>query len=257
MTNRQIAAACLAAALSSLACAPGASAQDAAAGTDGAAQTPAPQSATPQSATTKPASDLSVSVTLKGTTDYVWRGVSQSDNDPAVFAVVNLGYKGFYLGAETENVRFAGIKQEWDMWGGYVARLGGGVALDVGFVRYGYVDAPVDIDTFEVKAALSGKVGPASVSLAGYHTWDYFGTGENATYVELGASAPVMDKLSISAAAARQQIDHLSDYTTWNAGLSYQVLPGASVDLRYYDTDLDKLGRLSKARVVGAFTVTF
>ena len=171
MTNRQIAAACLAAALSSLACAPAASAQDAAAATDSAAQPPAPNSA-PNSANTKPASDLSVSVTLKGTTDYVWRGVSQSDNDPAVFAVVNLGYKGFYLGAETENVRFAGIKQEWDMWGGYVARLGGGVALDVGFVRYGYVDAPIDIDTFEVKAALSGKVGPASVSLAGYHTWD-------------------------------------------------------------------------------------
>jgi uncharacterized protein (TIGR02001 family) len=102
---------------------------------------------------TEAPSDLTVGFGLTGATDYVWRGVSQSDQKPAVFATVSLGYKGFYAGAGTENVRFAGISQEYDLWGGYVADLGP-VKLDVGVVRYGYVDAPVKIDTLEGKAAL-------------------------------------------------------------------------------------------------------
>ena len=92
---------------------------------------------------------MDVDVTLSAATDYVFRGISQSAEDPAVFAAVAVKYRGFYAGAGTESVDFSGIDQEYDLWAGYVVNLGGKTALDLGVVRYGYVDNPVDIDTVE------------------------------------------------------------------------------------------------------------
>lgn len=203
-----------------------------------------------------PASDIAISLGLTGATDYVWRGVSQSDNDPAVFATVDVTYAGFYAGAGTENVRFASIEQEWDLRAGYAADLGG-AKLDVGVVRYGYVDAPADIDTLEVKAALSGNLGKLGVTGAAYHTWDYFGSGRNATYLEASARYPVSDKLTLSGVVGRQQIHALQDYTNWNLGLGYAVVPGGSLDVRYHDTDSAAFGKRGKARLVGSFSLAF
>ena len=193
---------------------------------------------------------------LSAATDYVWRGVSQSDNHAAVFATANVAYKGFYAGAGTENVDFLGIDQEYDLWGGYVLNLGA-AKVDAGFVRYGYVDSPVKIDTLEGKLALTAPVNKGSVTAAAYYTGDYFGSGNPALYAELSGNYPVTDKLGVNAAVGHQQISHLSgDYTTWNARLSYRVLPGATASVGYYDTDRAR-NRLSRARVVGSLAISF
>ncbi|WP_374530485.1 TorF family putative porin [Novosphingobium sp.] len=202
------------------------------------------------------ASPVTVSFSLTGATDYVWRGVSQSNEDPAVFATAQVNYGGFYAGAGTENVDFAGVKQEYDLWGGYVFDLGG-AKLDLGVVRYGYVDAGANIDTLEGKIGLSGTVGKLGLGATAYHTGNYFGTSEPATYVEANAAYPLTDKLSASGAFGHQQIDNLPDYNTWNLGLSYEVLKGAKVDVRYHDTDTNAFGTLGDSRVVGSFTVGF
>lgn len=215
------------------------------------------QDKTPAAEPQKTVSDgPEVSFGLSAATDYLWRGVSQSDNHAAVFATVNVAYKGFYAGAGTENVDFLGINQEYDLWGGYVLPLGP-VKVDAGFVRYGYVDSPVKIDTLEGKLALTAPVGKGSVTAAGYYTGNYFGSSDPAFYAELSGSYPLMDKLSVRAAVGHQQISHSAgDYTTWNAGLSYQVLPGAAVSVGYFDTDRPD-NRLSRSRVVGSFAVSF
>ncbi|MCC6926893.1 TorF family putative porin [Novosphingobium sp.] len=201
---------------------------------------------------------VDLGVTLTGTTNYEWRGVSQSDNHAAVFAAVNASYKGFYLGAETENVDFAGINQEYDVWGGYVLPVGK-AKIDVGFVRYGYVDAPAKIDTFEVKGAVTVPIGKASATASVYHTWNYFGTNADATYYEGALSMPVSDKISLSGAFGHQTVNGLFGYNTWNLGASYAVAKGASVAVRYHDTDDSGVlfGRLGKARIVGSFSVSF
>ena len=207
-------------------------------------------------AQTSVSSGPTVSFGLSAATDYVWRGVSQTDSAPAVFATVSIASGGFYLGAGTENVDFLGIDQEYDIWGGYVADLGG-AKLDIGFVRYGYIDAPVNIDTIEAKAALSTNAGPVGLTLAVYHTPDYFGSSNPATYAELAASAPLAEKLTLSGAFGRQQIDRLADYDTWNLGVAYEVMPGAKVDVRYHDTGTNAFGSLGDARLVGSFSIAF
>jgi uncharacterized protein (TIGR02001 family) len=69
------------------------------------------------------------SFSLTGTSDYVFRGISQTDNDPTIQGAIDLGYGIFYLGAWGSGVDFddefgndldhgeidyyAGIKPTW------------------------------------------------------------------------------------------------------------------------------------------------
>ena len=202
------------------------------------------------------AGPVDVTVGVSAATDYIWRGISQTDGKPAVFGTVQANVGNFYVGGGAENVDFGGIDTEYDLWAGYVLPIGK-AKLDLGVVRYGYVDSAADIDTTEFKAALSGNVGKLGLGVAAYHTWNYFGSDEHATYAEVNASYPLTDKLSASGAFGHQQIDNTPDYTTWNAGLSYEVLKGAKLDVRYHDTDTAAFGSLAKARVVGSFSLSF
>jgi uncharacterized protein (TIGR02001 family) len=203
------------------------------------------------------AQGVAVSGSLTGATDYVWRGVSQTSQNPAVFAAVNVTGHGFYAGAGTENVKFGGISQEYDVWGGYVANMGQ-AKLDLGFVRYGYVDAASSIDTVEGKVALSGNLGKLAAHGAAYYTGNYFGSHHKALYGEVGASYPVAPKVTVSGAVGHQQVyDTKASYTTWNLGLGYALTKGVSLDLRYHDTDASALGSLGKSRVTGSFSVAF
>ena len=211
----------------------------------------------PASDPVEDASGMDVSFSLSAATDYVFRGISQSAEDPAVFAAVSVNYAGFYAGAGTENVDFPGIDQEYDLWAGYVFGLTDKTSLDLGVVRYGYVDSPVDIDTVELKAALSSSFGKTGVGAAGYWTPDYFGTDDDGFFAEVNASQLVTDKLRLSGALGHQWIGAGGDYLTWNVGASYAVLPGANVDVRYHDTDTNAFGTLANSRLVGSFSVSF
>ncbi|AYJ84581.1 hypothetical protein D3Y57_00195 (plasmid) [Sphingomonas paeninsulae] len=82
---------------------------------------------------------LSVSVT--GASDYIFRGVSQTENGPAVFAGAKINYDHFYVAAGGENVDFRnGIDVEYDLSAGWASSLAG-FDVDVGAIRYGYIGA--------------------------------------------------------------------------------------------------------------------
>lgn len=199
----------------------------------------------------------SIGFGLTGATDYVWRGYTQSDENPAIFGSVNIGWGDFYAGAGAENVDFLGIDTEYDVWAGWKRDLGG-VTLDVGLVRYGYLDAPsgLDLDTLEAKLALSGTAGAVAWGAAIFMTDDYFATEDSASYVEISGSVPIHEAWSASGALGHQTIDAGSDYTTWNAGVRYAVAENAALDLRYHDTDADNSGGAADSRIVFSFSIT-
>jgi len=200
----------------------------------------------------------SVSVSLTGATEYVWRGVTQSDENPAVFVAATVRQNGFYAGVGAENVDFLGINTEYDLCAGWEGEVASGVTLDVGLVRYGYVDVPggLDLDTVEVKAAVSTAFDKVAVGAAVHYTDDYFATEEPATYVELNASVPLTDKWNLSGAVARQILEGDSgSYNTWNIGVGYAVAENVTLGLRYHDTDGDYLGSAGDGRVVLSFSV--
>ena len=113
------------------------------------------------------------------TSDYVFRGYSQTSEDPAIFGGVDVTAGSFYAGAWASNVDFGDdTDAEVDIYGGYRTEVSG-FAVDVGVVGYLYVSQPAgaDYDYAEFKAAASRAFGPVTLGAAVYWSPDFFGAG--------------------------------------------------------------------------------
>ena len=200
-----------------------------------------------------------VSFNVGAASDYVFRGVSQTDEDPQVYGGVDVGYGMFYAGAWASNVDFNdSTDAEIDGYFG-VKPTAGPVSLDLGAVYYGYVNAPsgADYGYWEFKAVGSVPAGPATIGAALYYSPDFFGSVDEALYYEVNGSVPLAEKVSLSAALGHQSLKGPGDYTTWNIGVGYAFNEHFGLDLRYHDTDEHSFGKLYDSRVVVGLKATF
>lgn len=173
--------------------------------------------------------------------DYVFRGFSQTDEEPSVFggvdATIGIGYAGVWA----SNVDFGDSTDiEFDLYAGIKPTLGP-VTFDLGVIYYGYVDQPsgADYDYWEGKIAASMPAGPATLGVAAYYSPNFFGAVDDALYYEANAAVTIPEtKFSISGALGHQQLEGPGDYTTWNVGVGFALTDHFAVDVRYIDTDL-------------------
>ena len=217
----------------------------------------------------EPVSEHSISVNGGLTTDYVFRGFSQSDEGPAAFVGADFSYRWFYAGIWASSVDeltsdgnveidyYAGIKKSWN-----------GVDLDLGVLYYSYPNNDVDVtlDYLELKASASAKVW-RELSLTGtvYYSPDFYAeTGEVWTLEGKAAvPLPVWDlALSGTLGTVIGDDDEFAaafgddQYTYWNVGLSKTFRDHFTVDVRYWDTDVDD-NDLADERVVGTISFSY
>ncbi|RZJ01188.1 MAG: hypothetical protein EON90_04470 [Brevundimonas sp.] len=201
------------------------------------------------------------SANVAATSDYVFRGVSQTEEEAALSAGVDLTNGAFYAGAWASNVAFAGDEDtgiEADIYAGVRPEFAG-FALDFGVVGYLY-DEPeaLDYDYVEFKAAASRAIGPATLGAAVYYSPDFFGAAEDeATYIEANAYFAPAERWTVSGAVGRQFVSSAFDYTTWNLGAAYALTDNLAVDLRYHDTDEHDFGQVYESRAVATLKATF
>jgi len=193
------------------------------------------------------------------TSDYVFRGFSQTDEEPALQGGVDLTFdSGFYAGAWASNVDFGDdTDAEVDLYGGFRTEAGG-FALDFGAIAYLYVNAPDltdEYDYVEFKAAASRAVGPVTLGGAVYYSPDFFGLDGNATYVEANASFTPAPKWTVNGAVGYQYLDVNEDYGSWNAGVAYAITDNIVLDGRYFGSDIDS--PLSDDRAVATVKFLF
>ena len=203
-------------------------------------------------------SDVQVAWNVGVVSDYVFRGFSQTGEDPAIQGGVDLTSGAFYAGAWASNVDFGDdTDAEIDVYGGYRTEAGG-FALDFGVIGYLYAGEPdgAGYNYAEFKAAASRAAGPATFGAAVYYSPDFFGVDDEATYAEVNAAFSPADKWTISGAVGKQWLNVTDDYTTWNAGVGYALTDKIGVDVRYYDTDVDGV-QGAEDRVVGAIKLAF
>jgi len=198
------------------------------------------------------------SFNLGATTDYVFRGVSQTDEDPAIQGGVDVTSGMFYGGLWASNVDFGDdTSAEYDIYAGVTPTLGP-VSADFGVIYYGYADKPDDPEYayWEIKASGEIPAGPATIGASVYYSPDFFGETGEAWYEEVSVSVAANDKLSVGGAVGHQSIQDADDYTTWNFGVSYAFTDHISADLRYHDTDIDECD-ICDERVVASVSTSF
>lgn len=205
---------------------------------------------------------LSWSASLTGTSDYVFRGISQTDNDPTVQGSIGFEYGMFYAGgwasgldwgagsdAELEVDWYAGIKPTWN------SPLGE-VGFDFGVIYYTYPglsDSGAEADYFELKAGYSLP----SPFIKGLTTGSYvywspeYSTEVGEVWTTESVASYELPKVwvfdpTLSGVLGWQTGERSDGYNAgakdeyyyWNAGLTLAV-ENLSFDLRYWDTNLD------------------
>jgi len=99
------------------------------------------------------------------TTDYIWRGMTQSDGESSFSGGIDITTdSGFYAGTWVGDVRDtagAGASYELDVYAGYAGEAGS-IAYDVGYIQYMYPDVDADQDFGEVYVGLG--TGPVSIT---------------------------------------------------------------------------------------------
>ncbi len=191
--------------------------------------------------------------------DYVFRGVSQTDGAAQLFGGVDLSAGKFYAGTWASNVDFGdSTDAEVDLYAGFKPTLGP-AALDLGVYRYTYVDAPSGADYANTEFKLAATVPAGKGSLGGtvYYSPDSFGAADEATYYEVNGSYPLTGKWSVSGALGRQAYKGSGDYTTWNLGAAYAINNKLALDLRYIDTDQHDFGKLYDSHAVATLKAAF
>jgi len=184
-------------------------------------------------------------------TDYRFRGISQTDRNPAVQGGFDWSHdSGFYLGTWGSNVDFAG-SLELDYYGGYAGDINDNLSFDVGAIYYDYPGDGGNLEFWEVYGGLSGDLGPVSLSGTVSYSNDYFGESGDAFYYDLGASYDLPAEFSLAAHYGYQTIDDGSvkdagffssdedNYQDWSVGVSRSFME-LDFDLSYIDTNLGK-----------------
>lgn len=211
-----------------------------------------------------PAEESSVNINLNVgvQSDYVFRGVSQTEEDAGVFGGVDLTYDTFYAGVAAYNVSYPGdpdTNAEIDLYGG-VRPVVGDWTFDLGAIAYIYTNQPggADYSYAEAKVGASRSFDALTVSALGFYSPDFFGAAEDESfYGEINAAYRFNDRFTGSAALGRQWVSSTFDYTTWNVGGTFALTDTFGLDVRYYDTDEHEFGDIYDGRVVASLKATF
>lgn len=156
------------------------------------------------------------------TTDYVWRGSSQTLEKPAAQAGVKFaGSTGFYASAWGSNVEFAPVlsaTSEFDLAIGWGRKIGDDWALDVNALRYVYPGTTVNLDWNEVNASATWR-DRAWVGIG--HSSNAMASGARGTYVNGGVRIPAGETLRFEVGAGHYAMaDALPDYShAWASGV--------------------------------------
>lgn len=196
------------------------------------------------------------------TSDYVFRGVSQTEENPAIQGGLDVTNGQVYAGVWASNVSFPGdpdTNAEIDLYGGVKPTVGDWT-LDLGVIAYTYANQPsgADYDYVEAKLGASRSSGPWTYGGSVYVSPDFFGAAEDeAVYVQGDLAYKVNDRVTVSGALGRQSVSSNFDYTTWNLGGTFALTDKLALDLRYHDTDQHDFGSIYQGRAVASLKAVF
>ena len=204
------------------------------------------------SAQTKaPEPDYTLSYNVGATTDYRYRGISQSRLNPALQGGVDFTHKsGVYLGAWASTIQW--IKDaggdgnvELDLYGGYKGEFSKDLSYDVGVLAYQYPSnkLPTSANTAELYGAVT--YGPVTAKYS-HSVSNLFGVADskNSGYLDLSASFDVAKGLSLAPHVGHQKVsgtgNGVASYTDYSLAANYDYGNGVVVSATVQGTNANK-----------------
>lgn len=212
------------------------------------------------------------------TSDYIFRGFSQTAEGPAIqggFDLTCSRFHGFYAGVWASTLDFAGgqgatfdvrgfpfdASLETDLYVGFKPKTGP-ITWDLGFIYYAYPNAftpGLDLNYYEFKIGASAEIWKdATLGVTAFYSPDYqlesgrtwtietaFAQGFSKVWLFTPTVSALLGYQTNSGTASyRFSYGNGDDeYFYWNAGLALGFLEKWSLDLRYWDTDISNAGR--------------
>jgi len=224
--------------------------------------------------TPKPEERCKHSANVALTTDYVFRGFSQTAEGPAIQGGYDLTCGIFYAGVWASSLNWgdynhgsfdvngdpfaANVEMDWYLG---IKPVTGKVTWDLGVIYYSYPNAlnpGLNVNYLELKVGASAEVWKdATVGVTVFYspeyqlesgnTWTFEGSFSQ-TFPKFSAlhrewtpsvSAVVGYQTNEGTASYKASFGNLDDsYWYWNAGLTLGFLEKWSIDFRYWDTSL-------------------
>lgn len=197
-------------------------------------------SAFAQTAAPAPAPASTLSYNIGATTDYRYRGISQSGKKPAINGGIDYAHSsGFYVGSwassitwlkdTTANPNTTKGPVEIDIYGGYKGSMANGLGYDLGGLYYWYAGnnmkktaGQVSPNTFELYGALTLGIVTVKYSHA---TTNLFGTAnsKNSGYLDLSANFDLGSGWSIVPHVGAQKIKNGNSYSDYSVAVNKDI----------------------------------
>lgn len=213
--------------------------------------------------------DITVSGNVALTSDYRFRGISQTDGNPAIQGGITVTHaSGFYVGGWASSIEFGGTNvlggQEIDAFGGWSGEVVPGLTVDAGLLYYIYPGANgFDSDYFEPYASVSGDLGPAKIKVGAAYAWEQNALGdEDNLYVysnvDIGVpNTPLTVSGHIGYVDGVQAISADGDTFDWSVGASASLFGPLSVSVSYVGMGGPSINDFSDDTVVATLTASF
>lgn len=196
--------------------------------------------------------EISANVTFAS--EYLFRGVSLSDEDPALQGSLTWSHdSGFYIGAWGTNGNFGNDGSlELDYYAGYGTEIRG-ISLDLSVIYYTFPGDENDGNYWEVMGKVGYDLGLVAATAGVAYVpegQDAYGGGD-AVYVFSDLEAPIPNTpVTVGLHIGYEDFGRGSNKLDWSAGL-YATIWGLDLGLAYVDTDLN--ADVADARVL--FTI--
>jgi len=193
--------------------------------------------------------DNQVAFNAAFSSDYRFRGISQSRLDPAISGGVDYTNNptGLYLGTWESSIKWiddAGGDSdiEYDLYGGKRGEIVKDLSYDVGLLRYFYPSngLSTNADTTEIYGQLG--YGPAYIKYSHALTNTFgFEDSKNSDYWDIGANFDVGAGYTLNLHAGHQKIKGDSDasYSDWKVGVTKEFY-GVTVSLAAVGTNANE-----------------
>lgn len=193
--------------------------------------------------------ELSANVAL--TSDYRFRGISQSDEDAAIQGGVDAVFApGIYVGVWASSVDFdsngaADGSIEMDYYAGWAGNIGGtDFGIDVGYMYYDY---PGDDGGFGDYQEVYLKTSWRDLELGVAYSDDYYGETDDSWYLSGDYSFPLLEELTIGLHVGYTLLEenggflssNEDNYVDYSVSVTYGF-QGVDFSLAVVGTDLDE-----------------